>query len=386
VVDTREGMLPLDQDVARRLRSVNVPIILIANKADDERIESQADEFYRLGTGKPLRVSTKQNRNRAVLLNQIVSKLPPPLEDEAEEGAAVAEMKVAIVGRRNVGKSTFINTLVKAPRMIVSEVPGTTRDSVDVRFELDGKPFIAIDTPGIRRAKSRQTDIDFYSTHRAQRSIRRADVVFLFFDATQRISKVDKQLCDYIAQQYKPCIFVVNKWDQLVNSMPTEKWVRYLHNSFGTMRYAPIAFITGQTGKNVKALLNHGQMLFGESRSRVSTGQLNRMLRDAVRHNPLPPTQNRQPKIYYATQVGIQPPTIVLFTNDPKLISKTYQRYLLGKFRDDLTFDEVPIKLYLRQRHPADLRDDVSHDADGGAGKRPGEVKSERQPADAKIT
>jgi GTP-binding protein len=367
--------------VARRLRSVNVPILLIANKADDERIDSQADEFYRLGAGKPLRISTKQNRNRAVLLNQVVSKLPPPLEDEAEEGAADPEMKVAIVGRRNVGKSTFINTLVKAPRMIVSEVPGTTRDSVDVRFELDGKPFIAIDTPGIRRAKSRQTDIDFYSTHRAQRSIRRADVVFLFFDATQRISKVDKQLCDYIAQQYKPCIFVVNKWDQLVNSMPTEKWVRYLHNSFGTMRYAPIAFITGQTGKNVKALLNHGQMLFRESRSRVSTGQLNRMLRDAVRQNPLPPASNRQPKIYYATQVGIQPPTIVLFTNDPKLISKTYQRYLLGKFRDELTFDEVPIKLYLRQRHPADLRDDVGQDSDGAAGKLSGEAKTERHPA-----
>ena len=385
VVDTREGMLPLDQDVARRLRSVNVPIILIANKADDERIDSQADEFYRLGTGKPLRVSTKQNRNRAVVLNQIVSKLPPPLEDEAEEGATEPEMKVAIVGRRNVGKSTFINTLVKAPRMIVSEVPGTTRDSVDVRFELDGKPFIAIDTPGIRRAKSRQTDIDFYSTHRAQRSIRRADVVFLFFDATQRISKVDKQLCDYIAQQYKPCIFVINKWDQLVNTMPTEKWVRYLHNSFGTMRYAPIAFVTGQTGKNVKALLNHGQMLFRESRSRVSTGQLNRMLRDAVRQNPLPPSQNRQPKIYYATQVGIQPPTIVFFTNDPKLIPKTYQRYLLGKFRDDLTFDEVPIKLYLRQRHPADLRDEVSQGADGAAGKLSSEVESERRPADAKV-
>jgi GTP-binding protein len=293
-------------------------------------------------------------------------------------------MKVAIVGRRNVGKSTFINTLVSAPRMIVSEVPGTTRDSVDVRFELDGKPFVAIDTPGIRRAKSRQTDIDFYSTHRAQRSIRRADVVFLFFDATQRISKVDKQLCDYIAQQYKPCIFVVNKWDQLVNSMPTEKWVRYLHDSFGMMRYAPIAFITGQAGKNVKALLNHGQMLFRESRSRVSTGQLNRMLRDAVRQNPPPPAQNRQPKIYYATQVGIQPPTIVLFTNDPKLITKTYQRYLLGKFRDELTFDEVPIKLYLRHRHPADLRDDVGEHTDGDVAKRPREVESKHQPADAK--
>jgi GTP-binding protein len=248
--------------------------------------------------------------------------------------------------------------------MIVSEIPGTTRDSVDVRFELDGKPFIAIDTPGIRRAKSRQTDIDFYGTHRAQRSIRRADVVFLFFDATQRISKVDKQLCDYIAQQYKPCIFVVNKWDLLVNSMPTGKWVRYLQDAFGTMRYAPIAFITGQTGKNVKALINHGQLLYKESRARVPTGQLNRMLREAVRQNPPPPARNREPKIYYATQVGIQPPTIVLFVNDPVLISKPYQRYLLGKFRDELSFNEVPIKLYLRRRHPADVRDDVAVTAD----------------------
>jgi GTP-binding protein len=381
VVDSRDGMLPLDQDVARRMRLVKAPILLVANKTDDERIDSQADEFYRLGTGKPLRVSTKQNRNRAVLLNLITSKLPPPLEEEAEEGGVEPEMKVAIVGRRNVGKSTFINTLVSAPRMIVSEVPGTTRDSVDVRFELDGKRFIAIDTPGIRRAKSRQTDIDFYSTHRAQRSIRRADVVFLFFDATQRISKVDKQLCDYIAQQYKPCVFVVNKWDQLAGTMPTEKWVRYLHDAFGTMRYVPIAFITGQTGKNVKALLNHGQMLFKQSRARVSTGQLNRMLREAVRQNPPPPSQNRDPKIYYATQVGIQPPTIVLFTNDPKLISKTYQRYLLNTFRDELSFNEVPIKLYLRRRHPADLRDDVSTSTDGAAKQQASEARLERQRA-----
>jgi GTP-binding protein len=248
--------------------------------------------------------------------------------------------------------------------MIVSEVPGTTRDSVDVRFELDGKPFVAIDTPGIRKAKSRQTDIDFYGTHRAQRSIRRADVVLLFFDATQRISKVDKQLCDYIAQQYKPCIFVVNKWDQLVNSMPTGKWVRYLQDAFGTMRYAPIAFITGETGKNVKALINHAQMLFKQSRARVTTGQLNRMLREAVRQNAPPAARNREPKIYYATQVGIQPPTIVLFVNDPVLISKPYQRYLLNTFRDELSFSEVPIKLYLRRRHPSDVRDDIASHPD----------------------
>jgi GTP-binding protein len=363
VVDTREGMLPLDQDVARRLRSVTVPIICLANKADSESFDSQADEFYRLGAGKPLRISTLQNRNRAVLLNMIVSHLPPALDDEAAEASA-PEMKVAIVGRRNVGKSTFINSLVKAERMITSEIPGTTRDSVDVRFELDGKSFTAIDTPGLRRTKSQKTDIDFYGTHRAQRSIRRADVVLLFFDPTERISKVDKQLCDYIAQQYKPCIFVVNKWDLIVKTMPTEKWVRYLHDAFPSMHYLPIAFITGQTGKNVKALLNHGQMLFKQSLSRVTTGQLNRMLREAIRRSPPPVLKGRQPKIFYATQVGVQPPTIVVFCSAPTSISKTYQRYLLGKFRDELSFPEVPIKLYLRRRHPADLRDEVDAEFD----------------------
>jgi GTP-binding protein len=334
--------------------------------------------------GKPLRVSTLQNRNRAVLLNLILSKLPPALDTEADEGGSGPEMKLAIVGRRNVGKSTFINTLVSAPRMIVSEVPGTTRDSVDVRFELDGKSFIAIDTPGIRRAKSRKSDIDFYSTHRAQRSIRRADVVLLFFDCAQRISKVDKQLAEYIAEQYKPCIFVVNKWDQLVASMPTDKWVRYLNDAFGTMRYAPIAFITGQTGKNVKALLNHGQMLFKQSLARVTTGQLNRMLREAVRQNPPTAAKGRLPKLYYATQVSVQPPTIVIFTSDPKLITKQYQRFLLNRFRDELNFDEVPIKLYLRRRSEVDDRDDVNRSPAGELEAGPGRQKDRvTTPADA---
>lgn len=389
VVDSREGMLPLDQEVAKRLRSVSCPIILLANKTDSETQDSLADEFYRLGCGKPLRISTIQNRNRAVLLNMIVADLPPALEEDPLE-INDPEMKVAIVGRRNVGKSTFVNTLVQANRVITSEIPGTTRDSVDVRFTLDGKSFVAIDTPGLRRAKSVKTDIDFYGTHRAQRSIRRADVTLLFFDATERISKVDKQLCDYIAEQYKPCIFVVNKWDQLVNSMPTEKWVRYLHDSFPTMRYAPIAFITGQTGKNVKALLNHAQMLFKQSRARAGTGELNRMLRDALRASPPPPQANRTPKIFYATQVGVQPPTIVLFCSAPSAISRSYQRYLLGKFRDELDFPEVPIKLYLRRRHPADLRDEV----DGQLAKRESEPtrpkkqagsrKKDKRRADAK--
>ncbi len=362
VVDTREGLTPLDEEVARRLRNIDVPVLCIANKSDTQKLDDQAADFYRLGRGKVIPVSTSQNRGRSTLLNLILERLPAEsLEDNEPDGEP--EMKVAIVGRRNVGKSTFVNTLAEAERMIVSEVAGTTRDSVDVRFELDGKAFVAIDTPGIRRPQGRKkSSIDFYGFHRAQRSIRRADVVFLFLDATQRISKVDKQLCDYISQSYKPCFLVVNKWDQLVDTMPTEKWVHYLHDNFPTMRYAPIAFITAQTGKNVKALLNHGQMLFKQSRHRISTGQLNRLLRAAIRRNPPPLHHNRRPKIYYGTQVGVQPPTLVLFCNNPAGISKPYQRYLLGSVRDQLDFEEVPIKLYLRKRQQNDRRDEIKAD------------------------
>ena len=363
VVDVRDGLIPLDEEVAQRLRHLDVPIICIANKADVPSFDDQSTDFYRLGRGKIIPVSTTQNRNRGLLLNMILERLPPPEADIEEAPDDEPEMKVAIVGRRNVGKSTFCNTLAQAQRMIVSEVPGTTRDSVDIRFELDDKSFVAIDTPGIRRRQSQGASIDFYGTHRAQRSIRRADVVFLFLDATQRISKVDKQLCDYISQNYKPCVLVVNKWDILAKSMPTEKWVRYLHDQFRTMRYAPIAFITGETGKNVKALLNHGQMLFKQSRQRISTGQLNRLLREAILRTPPPLFQNRRPKVYYATQVGIQPPTIVLFCNNPRALSQPYQRYLLSSVREQFNFEEVPIKLYLRKRRSSDSRDEIKVEA-----------------------
>ncbi len=356
VVDTRAGVLPLDQEVARRLRYLKTPVLCVANKTDDETFDAAAEEFFRLGHGRPIKVSTLQNRNRSVLLNRILAELPAAEEDEGNTDEP--EMKVAIVGRRNVGKSTFVNSLVQAERMIVSEIPGTTRDSVDVRFELDGKAFVAIDTPGIRRAQSRD-NIDFYGFHRAQRSIRRADVSLMFLDCTERVSKLDKQLADYISQEYKPCIFVVNKWDQLAGTMPTEKWVNYISDTFRTMRYAPIAFITGQTGKNVKALLNHAQMLFKQSRSRVGTGQLNRMLRAAIEEKSPPLYQNRRPKIYYATQVGTQPPTIVLFCSQPAALTPQYQRYLLNRFRDELPFPETPIKLYLRKREASDPRDEI---------------------------
>lgn len=347
VVDVRAGLVPLDNEVAKRLRYIDKPVIIAANKADAASLDSQGDEFYKIGRGKIIKVSARERRGREELLDMIVERLPKQADDE---GARDPAMRMAIVGRRNTGKSTFVNTLAQAERMIVSEVPGTTRDSVDVRFELDGKQFIAIDTPGLKRTKSVRTDIDFYSTHRAQRSIRRADVVLLFFDASSRMSKVDKTLCKYIADNYKPCIFVVNKWDLMYGQIPTEKWVDYLRDNFPTMWHVPIAFITGQTGKNVKALLNHAQMLFKQSTSRIGTGELNRVMRAAIEAHQPPLYKSRPPKIFYTSQIGTQPPTIVIVCNEPAAFQPTYRRYLLSALRDHLPCSEVPIKLYLHKR------------------------------------
>jgi GTPase len=364
VVDTQAGLMPLDEEVAKRLRYIDKPVICVANKTDTDKLNSQADEFYKLGRGKLVRVSTAHNRGMNELMHHILERLPKTDPHQPSAETEEPTMKVAIVGRRNTGKSTFVNTLAKAKRVIVSEVPGTTRDSIDVRFELDGKQFIAIDTAGLRqRNKSLSDDIEFYSMHRAQRSIRRADVVFLFFDARETISRVDKQLANYVAEQYKPCVFVVNKWDLLAGQTFTEKWVRYLRDTFRNMWHVPIAFITGQTGKNVKALLNHGQMLFKQSLTRVPTPDLNRLVQTAVERNPPPLRKGKHPKIFFATQVGVQPPTIVLFCNNPSAFDDTYRRYLLGVFRDELVFGEVPIKLYLRKR-----------DSHGGGGNQEEEL------------
>ncbi len=350
VVDVQTGLMPLDEEVAERLRGLERPVILVANKADQKHQDMLAEEFHRLGRGHLICVSTTQNRNREELLELIEDRLP----EASDESVEAPRMKLAIVGRRNVGKSTFVNTLAETDRMIVSEVPGTTRDSVDVMFQLDGQTFIAIDTPGLRKRKSQRTDLEFYGMHRAQRSVRRADVVLMFFDATETISKVDKQLMGYVMENHKPCIFVVNKWDQLHGKVTTDRWVHYLRSQFPSLSYAPIAFVTGQSGKNVKTLLNHATMLFKQARERVSTGVLNRLIQAAIEAHQPPLYQNRRPKIYYATQVAAEPPTIVLMCSDPKGFGNDYHRYLQGVLRDHLPFGEVPIKLYLQKRTRAD--------------------------------
>ncbi len=355
VVDTKTGLTPLDEEVAERLRKVEKPILLLANKTDHAGLDNGALEFHRLGRGWLIPVSVLQNRNRQLLFEEILDRLPEKQSEQAETDAP--RMKLTIVGRRNVGKSTFVNTLAQAQRMIVSEVPGTTRDSVDVHFDLDGHRFVAIDTPGLRRKKSIRTDIDFYGLHRAQRSIRRADVALLFFDCMETISKVDKQLAHYIEQQFKPCIFVVNKWDKVAGQVATERWVRYLREHFPTMSYCPIAFVTGQTGKNMKALLNHAQMLFKQSQTRVPTSTINKLIQAATQRQQPPLYLNRRPKIYFGSQISTTPPTVIMMCNMPQGFPPSYQRYLINVCRDNLPFGEVPIKLYLQKREsqePAD--------------------------------
>jgi GTP-binding protein len=363
VVDGRSGLAPLDDAVAGRLRHVAKPIVLVANKCDTPELDPQAAEFHKFGLGPLVCVSAQQNRGKDRLFDLILERLPAADSLEAPKETA---MKLAVVGRRNTGKSTFINCLAESERMIVSEVAGTTRDSVDVRFERDGKAFIAIDTAGVRRERSLATDVEFYGLARAERSIRRADVVLMFFDARQRVSKVDKQLAEYILEQHKPAIFVLNKWD-LMKPLPTGKMVDYVRATFPSLDFVPLAFITAKSGKNVHALLNLAQNLHKQASRRVGTGDLNRVLRAALEANPPPLRQNRRAKVYYATQVSANPPTIVLFTNGPELFDNTYQRYLLKTFRDQLGFSDVPIKLYLRKK----LRDEQESPAEPPAAPRP---------------
>ncbi len=345
LVDIRAGLTGMDRQIADQLRTTNKPILLLANKADHERLDAEASEFYPLGLGHPLCVSAQNFRGKDELLSAIVEKLPL----EGAEPIADPVMKIAIVGRRNVGKSTFVNTLTDSNRMIVSNVAGTTRDSVDVRFELDGQTYVAIDTPGLRKRKSVRTDVEFYSLHRAQRTIRYADVVLMFFDASSRVSAVDQQLCGYIQTHFKPCMLVVNKWDLMAPHMPTEQWSEYLREQFPELAFAPIGFISATDGRNIKRLLQHAQMLFKQSQQRVATPDLNRLIHDALETNPPPVSTSRRGKIYYATQINTGPPTIVMKCNDPDAFSANYRRYLQGVLHDSLSFGEVPIRVFFER-------------------------------------
>ncbi|KKO21110.1 MAG: ribosome biogenesis GTPase Der [Candidatus Brocadia sp.] len=346
VADIREGITPLDTMVAEKLRRLRKKVILIANKVDTPKLEYHVPDFHSLGFGDPLPISALEGYGRSELLDTIVSLLPAP---SPEAVSPEPLLKLAIVGKRNAGKSTLINTLAKEDRVIVSDVPGTTRDSVDVRFEIRGKPYLAIDTAGLRKKRQVKDSIEFYSMARAQRSIRRADVVLFLIDATLKVSEVDKKLGDYIVSEYKPCIIVINKWD-LVSGVETEKFNDYIYQCLPGLSFAPISFISARNNVHVMEMLGLASELYDQSRVRVTTSELNQALEEALTLHRPTRTKAKSPKIYYTTQVSVAPPTFVLFVNDPKLFDSDYERYLSNQLRNKLPFSEVPLKFHFRAR------------------------------------
>ncbi len=348
VVDAKAGIIGLDRTVAQYLRGKDKKVLLVANKADGAKIEMSTAEFYSLGFGEPLSISCVTRQGKTKLLDKIVSSL----NFKDAEPQSTPEMKIAIVGKRNAGKSTLVNTLAGQPRVIVSEVPGTTRDSVDVRFEREGKSFLVIDTAGVRKkAKITRDDLEFYAFHRAQRSIRRADVVFLLIDATCDMGDVDQKIAAYVAQEQRPCVVVVNKWDLVENQTDPEKYEAYIGSVLPALDYAPIAFISAKLENNIENLIRLAQIMHEQSGTRLGTSQLNQALVDILAlRGPSSPTAKKV-KVYYATQIDVKPPTIVLFVNDPDLVTEEYRRFFVRQLRERLPFSEVPIKLAVRGHH-----------------------------------
>lgn len=343
VVDVRDGVVPLDEMVANRLRHVHKPVLLVANKVDDPGLISLKSEFFKLGFGEPLPFSAKQGFGRAELLGEIAALVPSGAE------APDPQMKLAVVGRRNAGKSTLINTLAHEERMIVSEIPGTTRDSVDVRFELKGETFVAIDTAGVRKQRQVEGTVEFYGLVRAKGSVRRSNVVLLLLDATEEVSQVDKKLGAYIAEQYIPCIIVINKWD-LAGDTDTTEFVKYVRHKLPGLSYAPVSFISAKNAKNVVATIRLAQELFRQANTRVGTSELNKILGNALSERSSRRKRGRVAKVFFATQVTVAPPTFVLFVNHPSLFDDAYVRYLTNRLRSEFPFAEIPLRFFFRER------------------------------------
>ena len=347
VVDVRDGITPLDVKVAERLRKIKTPLLLIVNKCDAEKFDFQTSEFFKLGLGEPIPISALQRYGRTDLLDKIVSMFP---EVDTKPVKSDSLMKIAIVGKRNAGKSTLINTLAQEERVIVSEIPGTTRDSVDVKFTIEGKEFIAIDTAGVRKKKHIQDSIEFYGMTRVERSIRRADVVILLIDAPRDISQVDKKISDYIKTQYKPCLLVISKWDIAEEDAEIEEFIKYVHARLPGMGFAPLSFISSFSGENIIETIELAQEMYQQANTRVTTSELNAVLEKAFTQHRPTKRKTKVSKVYYATQVSVCPPTFVLFVNDKRLFNSDYERYLSNQLRHSLPFSEIPLKFYFRPK------------------------------------
>jgi GTP-binding protein len=367
VLDCEDGLTTADQGIASMLRQKGIKTVAVANKADGEKADVALGEFARLGLGTPIGVSALRERN----LDQIREAIERSIDlSKAPKVLPAPEMLVAIVGKRNAGKSTLVNAIAglyegDPNRMIVSEIPGTTRDSVDVRFEKEGKALVFIDTAGVRKMRHMVTnDIEFYSFHRAERSIRRADVVLMLIDATLPISEPDKKLANYISEHFKPILFVINKWDlakemlrerrkggeDLRDEDIMEEYRTYLDQELRHLDYAPMAFVTAKEGRNVQSVIDLTQHLFHQANERLSTAKVNQAVRQILEEKQPSTPSGRRARIYYATQIEVAPPTIVLFVNNPVYFDTSYQRFIVNRLRDLLPYPEVPIRLIIRER------------------------------------
>jgi GTPase len=359
VVDGKHGLQPADHDLAQLVRRSRKPVILTVNKVDESKHEDFEVDFAGFGLEHLVSVSAAHGRGIHELL-EVIDRLLPLESSPGVEEPAVDSLAIAVVGRPNAGKSSFINAVLSDERTIVSALPGTTRDAVDINYEHDGDRFVFIDTAGIRRRGSHSSSVEVFSVMRAERSIRRADVCVLMIDLSSGVTAQDKRIAGLIQTSRKACIIVLNKWDLVKPKSGVSETIRELVTDARQraffIDYAPILVASATTGENIKRVFGILRKMRVASRRRIGTGPLNRLLRAAFDANPPPMVSGRRLKLFYATQSsgsaerGIDPLEFVLFVNDPKLLGDTYRRYLEGQIRDREPYPGLPILLNCRAR------------------------------------
>ncbi len=351
VFDAKLGISPLDKQVARRVRRLGVPVIPVANKVEGVRDEANATEGAVFGMGDPWEVSAREAVGVADLRDEIVRRAVEIVGDDAQLPMMPSDIvRLAIIGRMNVGKSTLVNNLVGEDRVIVSDVPGTTRDAIDVPFSLNGRRFVAIDTAGIRKRSTVSDSVEFYSQARAERAIRRADVALLMLDATREVGRIDRQIAGLVTELSVPCIIVLTKWDLAKDGARTGDYEKYLDETLPFMGVAPRTFISGLDGTNVPETLALAAELHDQGGRRVGTGEVNRVVKRAYEKRRPRPQHGQIGKIKYSSQVGTYPPTILFFVNDPDLFDDSWKRFLMGELQEQLGFEEIPVKLVFQRR------------------------------------
>jgi GTP-binding protein len=345
LVDVRDGLVPVDLEIADRLRKTAKPVVLVANKADNAKYESGAVEFYELGLGEPVAISAYHGRGIAELLDRLTVLLPAP----APPSAVPEAVGVAIVGRPNVGKSTLLNAILGGERAIVDDIPGTTRDAIDTLVDFEGESVLLIDTAGIKRRGRIEGGVGRYSAIRALRAIERADVALLVLDAAELVTAQDMHIAGYIQQAAKGVIIIVNKWD-LIKTGSRDECSRYLKSQFRFAPYAPVMYTSAKMGWGVDKIMPQVRRIYRERLKRLSTAVVNSVVQQAVAAHSLPRKGNRQLKILYATQAEVNPPTFVFFVNYPQLMHFSYQRYLENRLRQSFGFEGTPIRFVFKTR------------------------------------